>query len=137
MKFVNYIKKNHIYKNKGKKKNLYKNSQLIIGVYSTKNLTLNQYNLKMLSFFLKKKLKKVGTIWFKVFLNLNNTRKPSETRMGKGKGPIFEKLVYLRKNNLIFTINKKHNISNYVLKQVLNKLQYKLPKYFKIIYKIV
>jgi len=132
---IKTLKKNHIYKNNGKKKYIYKEPNTIIGIYVVKNLTLKSKNIKMLKFFLKKKFKKIGTIFFKSFLNLNNSKKPLETRMGKGKGPIFDQLVYLRKNSLIFLIKKKKNISNYILKQTLLKLNYKLPKYFNIIYK--
>jgi len=120
---IKTLKKNHIYKNNGKKKYIYKEPNTIIGIYVVKNLTLKSKNIKMLKFFLKKKFKKIGTIFFKSFLNLNNSKKPLETRMGKGKGPIFDQLVYLRKNSLIFLIKKKKKYFKLYIKTNIIKIK--------------
>ena len=53
---------------------------------------------------------KKGKLWIKIFPNLPVTRKPSETRMGKGKGSFSHWIAKIRKGSIIFEIcgvNKK------------------------------
>jgi len=56
--------------------------------------------------------------------NITRTKKSIGTRMGKGKGKIFDKVSLVKKYNSIFEFKK---IPSVVLKTVLFKIKYKLP----------
>lgn len=57
-----------------------------------------------------RKMKKKGKIWIKIFPNLPITKKPTEVRMGKGKGGVSHWVARVRGGSVLFEvcgINKK------------------------------
>lgn len=51
-----------------------------------------------------RKIKKKGKIWIKIFPNLPITKKPTEVRMGKGKGGISHWTARVRGGSVLFEI---------------------------------
>lgn len=50
-------------------------------------------------------LKRKGKTWMRVFPNKPITKKPAETRMGKGKGPVEYWVAQIKPGNILFEIS--------------------------------
>ncbi|HCJ12578.1 MAG: 50S ribosomal protein L16 [Verrucomicrobia bacterium GWF2_51_19] len=50
-------------------------------------------------------LKRKGRVWMRVFPQKPVTKKPAETRMGKGKGPVEFWAVSVRPGNILFEVS--------------------------------
>jgi large subunit ribosomal protein L16 len=60
-----------------------------------------------------RKIKKKGKLWIKIFPNLPITKKPTEVRMGKGKGNVSHWVAKIRGGSVLFEvcgINRKNAI---------------------------
>ena len=77
-------------------------------------------------------LKRFGKIWIRVFPTLSLTKKPIETRMGKGKGNIDVWVCYIKPGTIIYEVNSQDLIKT---KEALLKAAIRLPFQTKIIYK--
>jgi large subunit ribosomal protein L16 len=76
--------------------------------------------------FLKKRIKKNGKIWLNITPNMLFTRKPLETRMGKGKGNFDYYAVLVKKGKIIIEVEVYTSIKVKVLLQrVLKKINLK------------
>nr|YP_009316519.1 50S ribosomal protein L16 [Kappaphycus alvarezii]AOV83602.1 50S ribosomal protein L16 [Kappaphycus alvarezii] len=64
--------------------------------------SINSLNRSILKIIKKFKNKESIKFWNLVFLNLNLTKLSSESRMGKGKGIIINKALFLRPGKVIF-----------------------------------
>ena len=51
-----------------------------------------------------RKIKRKGKIWIRIFPDLPVTSKPTESRMGKGKGPVSHWVAKIRGGNTLFEI---------------------------------
>nr|WCH57632.1 ribosomal protein L16 [Hypnea wynnei] len=81
------------------------------GNYGLKALSFGRLTETQLSFLkniIVKSSKKIGNskksikIWNKIVLNYNLTKLSSESRMGKGKGSIYTRAVFIKPGNIIF-----------------------------------
>lgn len=50
-------------------------------------------------------LKRRGKVWLRVFPHKSVTKKPAETRMGKGKGPVELWCAVIRPGNILFEVS--------------------------------
>jgi len=75
---------------------------------------------------IKRKIKKSGKIWINIFPDLPITSKPSEVRMGKGKGNIDHWVTKIVPGKILFEVlgNDKQLLKN-SLKSAANKLPIK------------
>ncbi len=76
-------------------------------------------------------LKRRGKIWIRVFPDKPITRKPAETRMGKGKGAVEYWAAVIKPGRVMFEIGG--GLPEDVAKEALRLAQYKLPIRTKII----
>lgn len=76
-------------------------------------------------------LKRRGKIWIRVFPDKPITRKPAETRMGKGKGAVEYWAAVIRPGRIMFEVGG--GLPDDVAKEALRLAQYKLPIRTKII----
>ena len=110
----------------------YYNHLLKVGSYGFKIMSDIQMTEKqMMSFerILKTKLKKFSIqfqkvkLWRKMHLNKTLTKLSLEARMGKGKGSIYTKVLFLKKGSIIYEFR---NIKSQQIQEVFNLLK----KYF-------
>lgn len=73
---------------------------------------------------LSRKLKKIGSVFLRVFPDKPITAKPAETRMGKGKGSVDEWVAAVKRDRIVLEIN---GVDESTAKQLLRKASYKLP----------
>ena len=90
-----------------RKSNL-KNSFLLKGFYGLKAQESGSISAKQLEAArqaIARKMKKKGKIWVRVWPRLPITRKPNETRMGKGKGAVHYWVSRITNGNIIFELS--------------------------------
>ncbi len=71
-----------------------------------------------------RKLKKIGKLFLRVFPDKPITKKPAETRMGKGKGPVDKWVSVVKRDRVICEIS---GIGETEARKVLQQASYKLP----------
>ena len=69
-------------------------------------------------------IKRGGKIWVRVFPDKPITKKPQETRMGKGKGPLESWVAVIRPANVLFEVD---GVSEAVARESLRLAATKLP----------
>ncbi len=69
-------------------------------------------------------IKRGGKIWIRVFPDKPITRKPAETRMGKGKGSVEGWVAVVKPGKIIYEI---HGVSREVAEEALRLASHKLP----------
>lgn len=73
---------------------------------------------------MSRKLKKVGRLYLRIFPDKPVTKKPAETRMGKGKGNVEYWVAVVKRERVMFEVS---GLDEATAKKVLNSAAYKLP----------
>ncbi len=81
---------------------------------------------------ISRKLKKVGRLYLRVFPDKPVTKKPAETRMGKGKGGVEEWVAVVKRERILCEITGLDEVQ---AREVLKMAAYKLPMKTKFIKK--
>ena len=132
------LKKTH----KNQQKTLsYYNHLLKTGSYGFKIMSDMQMTEKQntsIERILKSKLKKFSVqlekvkFWKKIYLNKTLTKLSLESRMGKGKGSIYTKVLFLKKGSIVYEFK---NIKSQQIKEVFNFLKNYFPAKIKLVKK--
>ena len=69
-------------------------------------------------------MKRGGKVWINIFPHLARTRKPLETRMGKGKGNVEEWVAVVKKGKIMFEVGE---VSEEIAREALRLASHKLP----------
>jgi large subunit ribosomal protein L16 len=131
MKFLPSLK-NHSKSQKGRLSLHINNCTSFYNFFRKKTCFLKTMNFARISYIqlqafykiLKKFLKRSGKIKFKVFSHTPVTKKPVETRMGKGKGSISSWVVKLKAGSVLCEISANNILK---IKKSLYYLNMKLP----------
>ncbi|MFH1768310.1 MAG: 50S ribosomal protein L16 [Candidatus Omnitrophota bacterium] len=73
---------------------------------------------------LTRRLRRAGKLWIRVFPDKPITKKPIETRMGKGKGEVESWVAVIRRGTILFEIG---GVSEDFAKDSFRLVAYKLP----------
>jgi len=114
----------------------YKRLDLLYGFVGLKAMgtgRLRGGQLESMRRTVKKNLKKEGTLWLRLVLDRPLTAKPSEVRMGKGKGNFSENISIVKIGTILLEIGGKAFNEGKAI-AALNQLQKKLPFPTKIIF---
>lgn len=68
--------------------------------------------------------KKGGRTWIRIFPDKPITKKPAETRMGGGKGDVFEYVAVIKPGRILFEMG---GVSGEVAREALRLAQHKIP----------
>jgi large subunit ribosomal protein L16 len=112
-----------------------KKEKIIFGEYALKsleNIKLTAKQIETAKQTINKKLKKLGFVWHRIFPQNPITKKPSEIRMGKGKGAVDHWSAFIYEGTILFEIS---GISKELAIQALTAGAKKLPQKTKIIFK--
>jgi len=102
------------------------------GLRAVEPVWLSAAQIEAMRVSLSRRMKKVGKMWLRVFPDKPITKKPAETRMGKGKGaPEFWAAV-VKRERIICEIS---GFSEEEARDILKSVQYKLPMKTKFIIK--
>ena len=69
-------------------------------------------------------MKRRGKVWIRIFPDKSYTKKPLETRMGKGKGPLESWVAVIRPANVLFEVD---GVTEAVARESLRLAANKLP----------
>lgn len=127
-KFQKGVKYN---RNNSKLKTILEKNGSTTSIFSINFGKLTEAQIKSFKQQIKKKIKKKSNIiCFKIKPNITITKKPTEVRMGKGKGNVFGKIFKTKKNTVLCQIKSK---SSFVVHKILKQAKYCLPFKTKII----
>lgn len=73
-----------------------------------------------------------GRVWIRIFPDKPITKKPAETRMGSGKGEVYEYVASVKPGRILFEIG---GVAKEIALSALRLAQYKLPVKTKVIAK--
>ena len=115
--------------------NTIKGNKIIYGKYALKvlqEIRLTSKQIEAARRIIIRKMKKSGFLWVRVFPHIPVTTKPTENRMGKGKGSVSFWISKIKKGQILYEIS---GISLENAKKVLKACSNKLPVQTKFICK--
>ena len=77
-------------------------------------------------------VKRGGKLWIRIFPHKPITKKPAETRMGKGKGDVDSYVAAIRRGTMIYEIS---GITPEVAKEAFRLASHKLPVKTRVVYR--
>lgn len=112
-----------------------KSNKIKYGKYAIKVVEENRITAKQIESARRtivKKMKRLGFLWIRIFPNTPITSKPTENRMGKGKGSVSFWVAKVKRGQILYEIS---GLSLENAKKILNAGANKLPIKTKFIYK--
>ena len=107
-----------------------KNTKPMFGTYGFKAIEpgrLTARQLEAVRKIVKKKTKKLGKLWIRSFPDYPITEKPSEVRMGKGKGKVSYWVARIKPGMILFELEGvPENLVIEAFKAAENKLPFKI-----------
>lgn len=73
---------------------------------------------------INRSMKRRGKVWIRIFPQKSFTKKPLETRMGKGKGPLESWVAVIRPGNILFEVD---GVTELIARECLRLAASKLP----------
>lgn len=94
------------------------------GIKSLENVWLTNTQLETCRIILARRLRRGGKMWIRVFPDKPATKKPAETRMGKGKGDVAFWVRVVKRGAIIFELS---GIPEEYARESFRQIVYKLP----------
>jgi large subunit ribosomal protein L16 len=111
----------------------YKGSRVSFGDYGLKALEphwITSRQIEACRVALTRKMKRDGKVWIRIFPDKPVSKKPLETRMGKGKGAPEFWVAVIKPGRVLFEVS---GISRELAEEALNLCAYKLPIKTKVV----
>jgi len=102
-------------------------SELSFGEYGLKaleNAWMKNNQIESIRVAITRKLQRGGKLWIRVFPDKPVTKKPAETRQGKGKGDLSHWVAVVKRGRVLFELG---GIPEELARQVFRLAAYKLP----------
>lgn len=74
------------------------------GLKALENAWFTNTQIEAIRVLLTRQLRRGGRLWLRVFPHKSTTKKPAETRMGKGKGELDKWVAIVKRGNIIFEL---------------------------------
>ena len=103
------------------------NTKLSFGKYGLQALEgayITQQQIEAARVAMTRYMKRGGKVWINIFPHLARTRKPLETRMGKGQGNVEEWVAVVKKGKIMFEIDQ---VDEATAREALRLAMHKLP----------
>ena len=94
------------------------------GLKAIENGLIRSNHIEACRVVVARKMKGVGKLWINIFPHKPVTKKPAETRMGKGKGELDHWVATIKRGKVIFEIS---GVPEDFAKMVLRLVSFKLP----------
>ena len=104
------------------------------GLQAVEPIWLTAQQIEAVRVCLTRHLKKGGKLYLRVFPDKPVTKKPAETRMGKGKGGVDHWVAVVKRNRILCEIS---GVDEVVAREVLKSAAYKLPIKTKFVKKTI
>ncbi len=113
-------------RNRGKS---FRGNKIEFGEFALKAVSAGRINSRQIEaarITMTREMKRQGKSWIRVFPDKPLTRKPLETRMGKGKGSVEEWVMNIKPGRIVFEVaGVSEEISRSALTLALHKLPFK------------
>ncbi len=113
---------------RGKMRGLSKGGRTLLhgdyGIYATEPAWITARQIESMRVTISRKIKKVGAMHLRIFPQKPISKKPAETRMGKGKGPPEFWAAVVKRGRIIVEIS---GVDEATAKQILKGGAHKLP----------
>jgi large subunit ribosomal protein L16 len=100
------------------------------GLQSTERCWLDTKQIEAARSAISRYMKRRGKVWIRVFPDKSFSKKPLETRMGKGKGPVESWVAVIRPANILFEVD---GVTEVQAREALRLAATKLPMRTKFI----
>lgn len=110
----------------------FRGSTISFGEFALKSMECGKISSKQIEaarVAISRKVKRGGKLWIRIFPDYPATKKPAETRMGKGKGNPEEWVAIIKPGRILFEIA---GVSEDLAKDALRLAAFKLPVKTKI-----
>ena len=94
------------------------------GLQSLERCWLDTKQIEAARVAINRHMKRRGKMWIRIFPDKSYTKKPLETRMGKGKGPVESWVAVIRPANVLFEVD---GVTEAVARESLRLAATKLP----------
>ena len=111
------------------------NTELHFGVYglqAKEGAWITARQIEAARVAISRQLKRGGKLWINIFPHLALTKKPLETRQGKGKGNVEEWVAVVKKGKIMFEVS---GVDEEIAREALRLASHKLPIKTKIVTK--
>jgi len=102
-------------------------SELSFGEFGLKSLvngTIKNNQIEAVRVLLARQLRGSGKVWIRIFPHKSATKKPAETRMGKGKGDLAYWVAMVRRGAILFELG---GVPEGIARTALRLAAFKLP----------
>jgi len=122
---------------KGRKGGLSKGARTVAfgeyGLQAVEPAWVTAQQIEAVRVTISRKLKKVGRLFLRIFPDKPVTKKPAETRMGKGKGNVEFWVAVVKRERVIFEVS---GLDESTAKEILKAAAYKLPMKTRFVKKV-
>ncbi|MBI2350545.1 MAG: 50S ribosomal protein L16 [Deltaproteobacteria bacterium] len=94
------------------------------GLQSMENAWIKNTQIEAARVALTRHLRRGGKIWVRIFPDKSVTKKPAETRMGKGKGAPDHWVAVIKRGRVLFEVG---GVPEVLAKEAMRLASYKLP----------
>lgn len=94
------------------------------GLQSLERCWLDTKQIEAARVAINRNMKRRGKMWIRIFPDKSYTKKPLETRMGKGKGPLESWVAVIRPANVLFEVD---GVTEAVARESMRLAATKLP----------
>lgn len=94
------------------------------GLQALENAWITDRQIEAARIVLTRHIRKVGRIWIRIFPDKPVTKKPAETRMGKGKGMVDHWVAVVKRGKILFEME---GVSEDLAREAFSLASYKLP----------
>lgn len=94
------------------------------GLQSLERCWLDTKQVEAARVAINRSIKRRGKVWIRIFPQKSFTKKPLETRMGKGKGPLESWVAVIRPGNILFEVD---GVNEVIARECLRLAASKLP----------
>jgi large subunit ribosomal protein L16 len=113
---------------KGRRRGLSKGARDIyfgdFGLQAVESVWLTAQQIEAMRVTISRQMKKAGSFFIRVFPDKPITKKPAETRMGKGKGGVEGWVAVVKRERIICEVS---GVTELEARDILQKVSYKLP----------
>ena len=94
------------------------------GLQATERCWLDTKQIEAARAAISRFMKRRGKVWIRIFPDKSITKKPLETRMGKGKGPVESWVAVIRPANVLFEVD---GVTEVLAREAMRLAATKLP----------
>lgn len=94
------------------------------GLQATEPAWMTAQQIEAVRVSISRKLKKIGKLFLRVFPDKPITKKPAETRMGKGKGAVDQWVAVVKRERIICEIE---GVDEQLAREIFKTAAYRLP----------